>query len=344
MRLMATIKDIAKAAGVSVTTVSRALNGYSDVSERTRIKIKEIADQLSYSPNALARSLVLKHTKTIGLLVSGISRQGAKDNIVFEVLTGINEYCGEVEYDIVLFNTSSTQQKQKTYTQLCRERRVDGVIIQGIKNDDPYLMEVVESDIPCVLVDIPIEDESVGYVSTNNKEGAKEAIQHLVELGHKHIAMVNGHDRAIVSQERLEGYRQGLEGSNIPFDPSIVVNGGFSEVLAEEAATTLLNDQPNLSAIFCASDLMAMGVMRAAKKLNRSIPEDLSIIGYDNIILSGYVTPALTTVSQDMFQMGYSSAELLIDILEGGNLSRHKIIPHELVIRESTNEFHSKKK
>ncbi|QHA91349.1 LacI family DNA-binding transcriptional regulator [Bacillus sp. N1-1] len=333
---MATIKDIAKAAGVSVTTVSRALNGYSDVSERTRKKIKQIADDLSYSPNALARSLVMNKTKTIGLLVSGISREGAKDNIVFEVLTGVNEYCGHVDYDIVLFNTSSSQQKQKTYTQLCRERRVDGVVIQGIKNDDPYLMEVVESDIPCVLVDIPIQGDTVGYVATDNVAGAKEAVQHLVDLGHRQIGMINGHDRAFVSQERIQGYQDGLESNHLPYKEELVYNGGFSEKQAEEAAVSLLNTLPETSAIFCASDLMAFGVMRAAKRVGRKVPEELSIIGYDNIILSSYVTPSLTTISQDMFQIGYSAAELLIDLLEGGNPPRSKIVSHELVVREST--------
>ncbi len=333
---MATIKDIAKAAGVSVTTVSRALNGYSDVSERTRKKIKQIADDLSYSPNALARSLVMNKTKTIGLLVSGISREGAKDNIVFEVLTGVNEYCGHVDYDIVLFNTSSSQQKQKTYTQLCRERRVDGVVIQGIKNDDPYLMEVVESDIPCVLVDIPIQGDTVGYVATDNVAGAKEAVQHLVDLGHRQIGMINGHDRAFVSQERIQGYQDGLESNHLPYNEDLVYNGGFSEKQAEEAAVSLLNTFPETSAIFCASDLMAFGVMRAAKRVGREVPEELSIIGYDNIILSSYVTPSLTTISQDMFQIGYSAAGLLIDLLEGGNPPRSKIVSHELVVREST--------
>ncbi len=339
---MATIKDIAKAAGVSVTTVSRALNGYSDVSERTRKKIKQIADDLSYSPNALARSLVMNKTKTIGLLVSGISREGAKDNIVFEVLTGVNEYCGQVDYDIVLFNTSSSQQKQKTYTQLCRERRVDGVVIQGIKNDDPYLMEVVESDIPCVLVDIPIQGDTVGYVATDNVAGAKEAVQHLINLGHKQIGMINGHDRAFVSQERIQGYKDGLERNHLPYNQNLVYNGGFSEKQAEESAISLLKKFPETTAIFCASDLMAFGVMRAAKRVGREVPKELSIIGYDNINLSSYVTPSLTTISQDMFQIGYSAAGLLIELLEGGNPPRSKIVSHELVVRESTCQ-HKKK-
>ena len=172
---MTTIKDIARAAGVSITTVSRGLNGYSDVSEKTRKKILRIAKELNYSPNTLARSLVMNKSKTFGLLVSGLNQSSAKDNITFDMLAGINKFVGECGYDIVLLSTTSTKQREKTYTQLCRERRVDGVIIQGIRTDDPYLKEVVESDIPCVLIDIPLTSSTVGYVTTDNILGAKEA-------------------------------------------------------------------------------------------------------------------------------------------------------------------------
>ncbi len=128
---MTTIKDIAKAAGVSITTVSRALNGYSDVNENTRQKIIDIARQLNYIPNTLARGLVMNKSKTIGLLVSGLTKESAKDNFTFEVLAGVNEYVSEVDYDMVLFSTTSTKQREKTYTQLCRERRVDGRFCRG---------------------------------------------------------------------------------------------------------------------------------------------------------------------------------------------------------------------
>lgn len=172
--MMTTIKDIARVAGVSVTTVSRALNGYEDVNEGTRRKIMQVAKDLNYSPNILARGLVMNKSKTIGLLVSGLNRQSAKDHFTFEVLSGINECVSEKDYDLVLFSTNSTKQREKTYSQLCRERRVDGVILSGIKTDDPYLQEVIDSDIPCILIDIPIWTDTVGYVTTDNVLGAKK--------------------------------------------------------------------------------------------------------------------------------------------------------------------------
>ncbi|MYL50757.1 LacI family DNA-binding transcriptional regulator [Halobacillus litoralis] len=333
---MATIKDIAKLAGVSVTTVSRALNGYSDVNADTRKRIEQIAKEIEYSPNALARSLVMKHTKTIGLLVSGLSRDGAKDNIVFDVLTGINEYCGSMGYDLVLFNTTTSKQKEKTYAQLCRERRVDGVIVQGIKKDDPYLIEIFDSNIPCVLIDVPVENEHTGYVSTDNVDGSMKAIRHLAELGHINIAMINGHDQAYVSKERRKGFELGMVEEGLDIHSEWIVNGEFTELKAEEVAYHLLVDSPEITAIFCASDLMALGVMRAAFELGKRVPDDLSIVGYDDITLASYVTPALTTIAQDTFRMGYEAADLLLKILHQTDEKRVQLIDNELKVRKTT--------
>lgn len=333
---MATIKDIARLAGVSVTTVSRALNGYSDVNADTRKRIEQIAKEIEYSPNALARSLVMKHTKTIGLLVSGLSRDGAKDNIVFDVLTGINEHCGSMGYDLVLFNTTTSKQKEKTYAQLCRERRVDGVIVQGIKKDDPYLIEIFDSNIPCVLIDVPVESEHAGYVSTDNVDGSMKAIRHLTELGHSNIAMMNGHDQAYVSKERRKGFELGMLEEGLVIHPEWIVNGEFTEVKAEEVAYRLLKNSPEITAVFCASDLMALGVMRAAFELGKRVPDDVSIVGYDDITLASYVTPALTTIAQDTFRMGYEAAELLLKILHQTAEERVQLIDNELKVRKTT--------
>ncbi|AZB44802.1 LacI family transcriptional regulator [Bacillus sp. FJAT-42376] len=338
---MTTIKDIAKAAGVSVTTVSRALNGYSDVNEKTRKKIIEISKQLNYSPNILARGLVMNKSKTIGLLVSGFNKESIKDNFTFEVLSGINQYAAETDYDLVLFNTNSTKQREKTYAQLCRERRVDGVILQGIKTDDPYLQEVVESNIPCVLIDIPIQTENVGYVTTDNVLGAESAVRHLIELGHRHIAMVNGHEFAFVSQERLEGYKNALSNAGIPFCEELVLNGLFQEEASKGVTGQLLQEHPEVSAVFCASDLMAIGSVKAAAKLGLSVPEDLSIIGYDDILLSSYLTPSLTTIAQNKQMLGFQAAKLLTDMLENGSMPSHLVLDTELKIRQSTGKVKS---
>lgn len=338
--ILTTIKDIAKAAGVSVTTVSRALNGYSDVSEKTRQKIMNLAKELNYSPNTLARGLVMNKSKTIGLLVSGLNRESEKDQITFSVLSGINECASELDYDLVLFNTNSSKQREKTYTQLCRERRVDGAIIQGIKTDDPYLEDVVNSDIPCVLIDYPIESENVGHVTTDNKLGAKKAVKHLIELGHHKIAMVNGHSKAFVSKMRLEGYIEALQEAGIEYKKEWVVNGMFEEETGKEEAKKLLQNYPEITAIFSASDLMALGILEGAREIGRTVPNDLSLVGYDDILLAGYSNPPLTTISQNIFQLGYQAANLLIKMLEG-TLEPHVItLGTKLVERQSTAKNH----
>jgi LacI family transcriptional regulator len=331
-----TIKDIAKAAGVSVTTVSRALNGYSDVKELTRQKIAAVAKEMNYSPNTLARSLVMNKSQTIGLLVSGFTKESVKDNFTVEVLAGVNECTSEMNYDLVLFNTNSSMQREKTYTQLCRERRVDGVIIQGIRTDDPYLKEVVDSDIPCVLIDIPISSDRVGYVTTDNELGADKAVQHLLELGHRNIGMVNGHEYAFVSQKRLNGYKRALENAGIPYQPEFVVDGSFKEDEANYVTKALLMKQPEITALFCASDLMAIGATKAAQELGKKVPEDISIIGYDDILLASYVSPALTTIAQNKFQLGFEAARMLLDLLTKGDQPKQVILNTELKVREST--------
>ncbi|AXI30825.1 LacI family transcriptional regulator [Priestia megaterium] len=338
---MTTIKDIARVAGVSVTTVSRALNGYSDVNEKTRQKIAAVARELDYSPNTLARGLVMQKSKTIGLLVSGISRESVKDNFTFEVLCGVNERASTLGYDLILFNTNTMMQREKTYTQLCRERRVDGAIIQGIKKEDPYLKEVVESDIPCVLVDIPVHSNSVGYVTTDNALGAKKAVKHLASLGHKHIGMINGHEDAFVSQERLNGYRGALKECGLSFRSEWVVSGNFEEKKAEKAARELINRHKEITAIFCASDLMALGALKACKELGLHVPKEMSIVGYDNIVLASYSSPNLTTVGQEVYEIGYEAADLLIEMLEGKETNMKRYLDTKLIIRESTAKNHN---
>ncbi|MDI3093233.1 LacI family DNA-binding transcriptional regulator [Priestia megaterium] len=338
---MTTIKDIARVAGVSVTTVSRALNGYSDVNEKTRQKIAAVARELDYSPNTLARGLVMQKSKTIGLLVSGISRESVKDNFTFEVLCGVNERASTLGYDLILFNTNTMMQREKTYTQLCRERRVDGAIIQGIKKEDPYLKEVVESDIPCVLVDIPVHSNSVGYVTTDNALGAKKAVEHLASLGHKHIGMINGHEDAFVSQERLNGYREALKECGLSFRSEWVVSGNFEEKKAEKAARELINRHKEVTAIFCASDLMALGALKACKELGLHVPKEMSIVGYDNIVLASYSSPNLTTVGQEVYEIGYEAADLLIEMLEGKETNMKRYLDTKLIIRESTAKNHN---
>lgn len=334
-----TIKDIAKAANVSVTTVSRALNNYSDVNPETKKKIMQIANELGYNPNIAARSLIVKKTKTLGLLLSGVTRYSVKDNIAFEILCGINDRSGELNYDPVLFSTTSQKQRMKSYKSLCLERGVDGVIIMGLRLDDPYLQEIIDSSIPCVLIDIPLEGKRVGYVSADNVNGADRATEYLINKGHRKIGMINGHAQASVSNERLEGFRKALEKHQIDFREDLIVDGGFSEQGGTEAAIRLITMHPDLTAIFCASDLMAIGAMQGLKHIGKYVPDDISIIGFDDIIISSYCSPALTTIQQSKYEMGYYAAQMLIDMLEGRNVDTHVTLHSQLVERESVRDI-----
>jgi LacI family transcriptional regulator len=337
---LTTIKDLAKAAGVSVTTVSRALNGYSDVNEDTRKKIKRIAEQLNYRPNAVARSLVTRKTRTIGVILSEINREGAKDSLAFEILCGINDRAVELDYDILLFSTNPKKQLAKSYADLCKERNVDGAILSGLRVNDPYLQQVVQdTSFPCVLIDIPAAHQNVGHVTTDNFRGAKTAVEHLIRLGHRHIAMINGHDEASVSKERLLGYKHALAEHGISFREELIFNGGFKEEGGFTALHQILHRHPEVTAVFSASDLMVLGALRALEQIGRKVPETMSIVGYDDITIASYCSPPITTIRQDRYEMGYQAAQLLIDMLEKRKVNHKIVLNSELIVRQSTSPF-----
>ncbi|MBC1667347.1 LacI family transcriptional regulator [Listeria welshimeri] len=333
---MATIKDIAKDTGFSVTTVSRALNGYSDVNEETRALIRASAKKLQYSPNMLAQSLVTKKSKIIGLLVTDLKRESVKDNFVFEVLCGVSEYVATVDYEMILISTTTSRQRNKTFSQVVGERNLDGVIIQGLKKDDPYLTEAVASTLPTVLIDIPIENTTTGYVTSNQGDSVKTAIKYLSRLGHQKIAFMNGHKHAYVSEIRFKAYQEALSEIGIPYDDNLLFYGDFEEEKAYQTAFNFLLARQEVSAIFCASDIMALGVLKAARELQIRIPEDLSIIGFDNILLTSYVSPSLSTVAQNPFELGRVASTIVLDIINQQPSTHHQILKNELIIRESS--------
>lgn len=278
----------------------------------------------------------MKETKTLGLLVSGMTYKNIDNNFVFEVLCGINDSAATSEYDLILFSTNTVKQKMKTYTQLCRERKVDGVILQGVKTDDPYLQEVLDSDIPCVLIDVPIQSHNVGYVSTNHKESAQTAVNHLIELGHRNIAMINGYPEAYVSKERLEGFVAAMDKAGLDWNREWVANGEFTEEEAMNQALKLLKANPEITAFFAASDMMALGVIKAANQLGLSVPQELSVVGFDDIPTAVYFQPSLTTISQNMYQLGYEAATLLMSMLRSDDSPKSHVLENQLILRAST--------
>lgn len=330
-----TIKDVAELVGVSVTTVSRALNGYSDVREDTRRKVKQAAESLNYRPSAVAQSLVMKRTKTVGLLISEMMSDKSAHHFTFEVLRGLHDALAKHGYDLIFANTTTAKQRLLSYLDFCTQRRFDGVIVMGIRLDDPYVHEVTESPLPSIVIDIPLLSKHCGYVMTDNIHGCELAIQHLASRGHRTIGFVNGHKEAEVSRHRLRGYKAALEKFGLPSDSSLIYEGDFTVESGTEGIKTLLSANPEMTAVFFASDLMAIGGLRWAKEQGIEVPDEISIVGFDNIELAEFVSPSLTTIHQRRYEMGITAANSLVAMLDG-EIPEGRILPPDIVVRGTT--------
>ncbi|WP_404330308.1 LacI family DNA-binding transcriptional regulator [Mesobacillus maritimus] len=334
---MATIKDVAKRAGVSIGIVSKAFNNYPDVSEKTKQRILEIAKEMNYTPNVVAKNLSSKKQLTIGIITSGLLNMDGKDNFnLFNMYKGAYSAVEDKQYELAYFFTDSIKQKEKSYAQFCRERNIGGAILQGISVDDPYFKELVDTNIPCVLIDITTNDEKglIGNVSTDNFEASREVANYLLESQHRNIAVIAGKVEAVVNAERLAGVIAAFKDHGLELQEEDVLHANFSEEDAYTMAKQYLETKKP-TAFLCFSDLMAFGVMKAVKEAGLRIPEDISITGFDGLIITEYTQPLLTTVRQDFFEIGKQSALLLQQMMEKKSTNQRVFVPHQLIKRES---------
>jgi len=332
---MSTIKDVAREAGVSVTTVSRALNNYSDVNINTKKKIEEVAKRLNYVPNRAAQSLVKQEKKTLAFILSGLEKDGGRDNIVYRLLAGMYAYADTIDFDVALYTTDSAHQKKKGYVDFCRGHNISGAIFNGIRLDDPYLREIINSGMPCVFIDLDIEAANVSAVTIHNENAAREATQLLINHNHRRIACMIGREEADVTIKRMTGYVQALRDNGIEYDEKIVASGEFLEDKAYEEAKKILDTSPDITAFFCLSDMMALGTIRAIREKGLSVPEDISVMGFDDIPIAKYLNPALGTVQQNFYQMGYYAGKQLVTMIDNKAEQKKIFIEHKVLARET---------
>ncbi|AZT89554.1 LacI family transcriptional regulator [Caldicellulosiruptor changbaiensis] len=328
-----TIKDIAKALGISPSTVSRALNNYSDINPETRDKVIEMAKKLNYVPNIFAKGLVTNKTKRVGLFIEDLEREGIYGVFYYEILTSFRKAAMDNGYEVVLLSTTSEEQKRVHFDTVMQEKQLEGAFVMGLKTDDEYLNEIQKSTYPVVLLDIPIKNSNIGYVTTNNLKGAQIATEHLIHLGHRKIGFLNGHKKAYVSQERLNGYILALSKNGISIDNELIVEGDFTEESGYKAADYFL--EKGVTAVFAASDMMAIGLIKRFKDLGVDVPAKVSIVGFDDISIARYITPTLTTIRQNKSEMGKSAFYLLLNLISKQPIN-HIVLEPELVKREST--------
>ncbi len=333
---MIKLTDIAEKLNLSLTTVSRALNDYSDVSANTKLLVKKTAEEMGYVPHRMAQNLAMKKSHLISLLYDDYRESISYQSFTFEVIAGIRSYFGNTPYDLIILPEKSKSKNRESLKNICFSRSVDGLFVVGIRTDDSYIDELAEDFIPVVVIDYPLTGKRMTYVESDNIKGCGLAIDYLVSKKHRDIVFLNGHALAAVSPVRLRGYKTALQKNGIAYNPGLTADGDYTEEGGYLAAKRLLQDGKVFTAVFAASDLMAVGAIKALRENNLRVPEDVAVIGFDDVFFAEYSHHGLTTVRQHKFEMGYQGAKILHKIIENPDyIPRKKKIDVELIIRDS---------
>ncbi len=331
------MKEIARLAKVSRTTVSFVLNKRMDmkISEATRKKVLDIAEKLDYYPHAIAKSLVKKETRTIGLILCQQLGSVFSDALIPQVILGVSTIAQKKDYKVLLQYIENSE-KKGNYYQLVREKRIDGIILSGPRSDDEELIRLKNEDFPIVLMG-QINGDNFNCSDIDNVKAAKEIVSHLISHGHKKIAMItNASLNYTASRFRLLGYKKALRENSIDYDKELIGIGNFTPQSGFEIMQKLLSLKKLPTAVFVASDVVAFGAMDAIRKRGMKIPQDIAMVGFDNVNLSKYVDPPLTTVNLPAFDIGENVASLLIDVIEKNEDKNKKIILEaHIIIRKS---------
>lgn len=328
---MVSIKDIARAAKVSHSTVSRALRNSPLVNAETRELVRKIAAQQGYTVSAAARSLVTHRTHTIGVVVTSIANP-----FVGEIVAGVEEFALAHQYSILLSTSQSDPEREMRAVRALHEHRVDGILVNSSRVGRLYLPLLAELKVPIVLINNEHPGEFIHSVSIDNLKAGREATQHLVGLGHKRIGYVGNRLGLQADTDRFGGYRQVLEEADLGFQPELVAHGDGGPEGGMRAAERLLSLSQPPTALFCFNDMQALGALRAARERGLGVPHELSIVGLDDLYLSSYTDPPLTTVQQPKHEMGCMAAQILLELLSGGKPDSHITLAGKLVVRGST--------
>jgi len=334
---MTNIYEIAKKANVSHMTVSRTFNSPELVNKKTREKIIKIADEVGYRPSLIARSMRTKKTRYIGLILPDII------NPFFpEIVRGVDDYSRKNNYNVIIVNTDNNYEVQTSSLYMFIDRGVDGIILSGIaggKKDRKFINKIIKRNIPAVLIDRFIPDLKSSYIITNNFKAAYDATNYLIKLGHKKIGVISSPQKIKIFQDRLKGYRQALKENNIEYREDFIAEGKESIESGYRSIKKLLTKVDNLTAIFTMCDFMAFGVYKYCKEKNIKIPGDISVISIDDIYTSALITPPLTTMAQQKYEIGFNAAKVLI-----GSIVKDKLPKKQMILEAKLIERGSCKK
>jgi DNA-binding LacI/PurR family transcriptional regulator len=329
-----TLDQVASLAGVSRATVSRVINDSPKVTPRTRKAVERAIQRLGYVPNRAARSLVTRRTDTIALVVSEPESRVFSDPFFPTIVEGISEAISETELQLLLLLAQGEREHVKVERYL-RQGHVDGVILMSLHGEDPLPQALTAAGIPTVLTGRPRPGQALPYVDADNRGGARAATDYLLSSARRTIATITGPLDMTVAVDRYEGYRDALAGSGRRLRKGLVANGDFSADSGVRAMKTLLRRHPDLDAVFVANDPMAIGALEALHAAGRRVPDDVAVVGFDDVAAAASTTPPLTTVRQPVEEMGREMTAMLLERIAGDGTRESLVVPTELVVRAS---------
>ncbi len=329
----ATIKDVAKKAGVSKATVSRVINNSKPVNDETRKKVIEAIKELGFKPNPIAKSLVSKKTKIVGVIIPDIS-----NHFVAELVKGIESTCNEEGYNILLCNTFFSFDKEMEYLKMLKEKYVDGIVFMTAELKDEHIKFFKSYKIPFTFINRECKELDVISVDIDNEDASYRITKYFLQKGHRKIAMIRGPLLDKTSgYNRYMGYKRALEEYDVPIDQRLVKEVNFDADTSYIAVNHMLKAEVIPTAIFAASDLMAIGAIKAILDNGLKVPDDIEVAGFDDIPMASMYNPSITTVRQPIIDFGRVSAEILIKKITGEEVKNENVIlPYEIIYRDST--------
>lgn len=335
-----TIKDVARVANVAPSTVSRVIANSPRISEKTKERVREVMDQLGYHPNFIARSLASQSTRAIGLVMPSSTDAVFQNPFFPTVLTGLSEGAHSKQYALHMTTGKTENEIFDGVVAMVQGGRVDGVVLLYSKVEDKVIAYLRERDFPFVVIGKPFkDDDNISYVDNDNFKAGKEVTEHLIQLGHDRIGFIGGNLDLVVTVERLLGYEKALRNSGLSLVDDYIVNDEFLRESGQDAVKELLSLENPPTAMVVADDLMALGVLNKLDEMGIAVPEDISIVSFNNVLIAEMARPPLTSVDINIFDLGYQAAKSLIQKIENPEEPNKRIIiPFKIVKRFSCGE------
>lgn len=334
-----TIKDVARKADVAPSTVSRVIADSPRISERTKKRVRKVMEELGYHPNLIARSLANRSTKAIGIVMPSSASKSFQNPFFPEVIRGISSFAHTKEYSLYMSTGETEQEILEGVKKMVQGQRVDGIVLLYSRINDPVITYLLELDFPFVLVGKPYQDgDKFTYVDNDNYGAGREVTNYLLSVGHERIAFIAGNRRLMVTEERLLGYQDALKLHDIPFCEKYIKFMDFNMEDGKVAVNELMNLSVKPTAIVVTDDLIALGVLSYLDKMNVKVPQDVSVVSFNNVILAEMSTPPLTSVDVNIYSLGSEAANALIELVEKKRYTpKNILIPYKVVYRGTSN-------